>query len=173
MASNWYALYTKPRSEKKVLDRLLEQGIEAYLPLQKRLRQWKDRKKWVEVPLINSYIFVKIEQKEYLKVLNTIGALRFIFFLGKAAIIPEWQINSLKQLLDSEEEVEISTENFKKGNRVRVISGALIGMEGELISIKGHKKVIVRIDQVGYSISVNIPLSDLKILKNKEDLNNY
>ena len=173
MAFNWYALYTKPRSEKKVLDRLLEQGIEAYLPLQKRLRQWKDRKKWVEVPLISSYIFVKIEQKEYIKVLNTVGALRFIFFLGKAAIIPEWQINSLKQLLESEEGIEISTENFKKGNRVRVISGALIGMEGELVSIKRHKKVIVRIDQVGYSISVNIPLSDLNILKNKEDLNNY
>ncbi|MEI6822894.1 MAG: UpxY family transcription antiterminator [Bacteroidota bacterium] len=173
MASNWYALYTKPRAEKKVLDRLLEQGIEAYLPLQKRLRQWKDRKKWVEIPLINSYVFVKIEYKDYLNVLNTVGAVRFIFFLGKAATIPEWQINSLKQLLESEKEIEISTENFKQGNRVRVISGVLIGLEGELISIKGNKKVIVRIDQVGYSISVNIPLSELKILKNKEDLNIY
>ena len=74
MASNWYALYTKPRSEKKVLDRLLEQEIEAYLPLQKKLRQWKDRKKWVEVPLINSYIFVKIEHKDYFNVLDTVGS---------------------------------------------------------------------------------------------------
>ena len=165
MNAYWHAVYTSPRSEKKVLARLLEQEIEAYLPLQKKLRQWKDRKKWVEVPLINSYIFVKISPKEHLKVLNTVGAVRFIYFLGKAAIIPEWQINALKQLLETEKEIELSTENFNKGDKIKVISGTLIGMEGELISIKGNKKVIVRIDHIGYSISVNIPLSDIVVIE--------
>ena len=62
MSYNWYALYTFPRFEKKVYKRLVERGIEAYLPLQKKLRKWKDRKKWIEEPLIRSYIFVKISE---------------------------------------------------------------------------------------------------------------
>ena len=165
MITNWYALYTSPRSEKKVLTRLLEQGVDAYLPLQKTLRQWKDRKKWVETPLISSYIFVKVVSQDFQKVLNVTGVLRFVYFLGKAAVIPEWQINSLKLLLESEKEVEINSENIKKGDRIKVISGALIGLEGELVTIKGNKKVIIRIEHIGYSFSVNIPLSDLVKIK--------
>ncbi len=168
MIAKWYALYTKPRSEKKVLERLNEQGVEAYLPLQKKLRQWKDRKKWVEEPLISSYIFVKIMPSQYYDVLNIVGALRYVFFLGKAASIPDWQIESLKQLLNSEQEIELNSENIKKGARIKVIAGTLIGMEGELVSIRGQKKVIVRIEHVGYSISVNIPLTDIVEIKKTE-----
>ena len=162
MSYNWYAAYTNPRAEKKINERLQKKKIEVYLPLQKKLHQWKDRKKWVEQPLINSYIFVKVSEKEYYDVLNTPGIVRYITFSGKAAPIPEWQINALKQLLDSNHNFEITTEEFQKGDLVKIMSGALSGVQGKLVSFKNEKKVLIRIENISHSLLVDIPLSQLK-----------
>src|ERR1017187_6919584 len=103
---NWYAVYTKPRSEKKLAMRLNEKSIEAYVPLRKTLKQWSDRKKMVEEPMISSYVFVNVSKENYFEVLNTPGAVRFIWFSGKPAIIPEKQIRNLKLLTGTNIEVE-------------------------------------------------------------------
>jgi transcription antitermination factor NusG len=162
MLYNWYAVYTNPRAEKKINERLLKKNIEAFLPLQKKLHQWKDRKKLVEVPLINSYLFVKVSEKEYYDVLNTPGIVRYITFSGKAAPIPEWQIAAMKQLLESNHDFEVTTEEFQKGDLVKVVSGALTGMQGELVSFKSEKKVLIRIEHINHCLIVNIPISHLK-----------
>ena len=162
MLYNWYAVYTNPRTEKKINERLLKKNIEVYLPLQKKLRQWKDRKKWVEEPLIHSYIFVKVSEKEYYDVLNTSGIVRYVTFSGKAAPIPEWQIVAMKQLIESKHDFEVTTEELQKGDYVKVVSGALTGMQGELISFRSEKKVLIRIEHIGHCLIVNIPLSQLK-----------
>lgn len=155
--ARWYAAYTKPRNEKKVYDRLVSAGIETYLPLQKRLKQWSDRKKMVEEPLFRSYIFVKITQKDYYIVLNTLGLVRYITFEGKAVPIPENQIDQIKQLLEQNIEVEAIDEKLEPGTMVEVKFGSLMGLEGELIEHHGKKKVIVRIEHISHSLLVTLP----------------
>ncbi|MFZ4739793.1 MAG: UpxY family transcription antiterminator [Bacteroidales bacterium] len=173
MGYNWFALYTFPRFEKKVYSRLIERRIEAYLPLQKKLRKWKDRKKWIEEPLIRSYVFVKASELEYYDILNIEGAVRYISFSGKAAAIPEWQIEALQKLASAEYEITISTKVFKPGTFVRIVSGVLAGFDGELVNYMGKKKVVIRISQIGHNLIVTLPLTDLEmsekeIVKNKK-----
>ncbi|MGF1585721.1 MAG: UpxY family transcription antiterminator [Bacteroidales bacterium] len=160
----WYAAYTNSRAEKKVLKELQKQGIEAYLPLQKKLRQWSDRRKWVEEPLIRCYIFVRIDIGNYYQVLNTNGIVRYISFEGKAVPIPENQIEVLRKLVANEADVEVTTENFTPGDRVKVVSGPMHGLEGELVDFRGNRRVMIRIDHIGQQLLVSIPAGFLEVI---------
>ncbi|RLC24202.1 MAG: antitermination protein NusG [Deltaproteobacteria bacterium] len=162
---SWYAIYTKSRNEKKVYDRLKEAGIEAYLPLQKILKQWSDRKKWVEEPLFRSYLFVHITQEDYYKALSIIGVVKYITFEGKAVPVPEQQIQAIKQFLNNEEDLLLSNESFKIGNKVEIFRGALKGLMGNLVELKGKQKVKIEIESIGQSIVLTIPKSYLKVIK--------
>lgn len=146
--SNWYAVYTKPRFEKKLTAHLLEKGIEAYLPLRKTLKQWSDRKKLVEEPLMSSYVFVNVVPDQYYEVLNTPGAVKYIWFSGKPAVIPAKQIETLKMITGSDVEVECVSGVIPKGSYIRVASGPLKDLKGELLNYAGKNKVIVRIDHL-------------------------
>ncbi|MFZ4521226.1 MAG: UpxY family transcription antiterminator [Bacteroidales bacterium] len=152
----WHAVYTRSRSEKKLMDLLLEKGIEAYVPLLKVMRQWSDRKKMVDEPIIRSYCFVKIKAVEYYEVLNTPGAVRYVWFSGKAATIPDRQIDILKVISGSGLEADCLPDTFKPGKKVRVIAGPLRGFTGELVNISNRKKVIIRIDHLNQVISLTI-----------------
>jgi len=163
---HWYAIYTRSRGEKTATKLLQEQGIEVYLPLQRKLRQWSDRKKWVEVPYINSYLFVKTSEKEYYEILNTQGVIRYITFEGKAAPIPEWQINAMKKLIQSEAIITFSSHRFRKGEEVQIEEGALMGYKGEVIKDSdGKKKVMIRIGQLGISMIIHMDLKSVKKIK--------
>lgn len=153
----WYAVYTKPRNEKKILARLEEKGIEAYLPLQKTLKQWSDRKKWVEEPLFRSYIFVHVVQKDYYSVLNTDGIVRYVSFAGKAVRMPDHDIFQIKTLLQENLEIETTDAHIEPGTKVEVQMGSLIGVIGELIEHSGKKKVIIRIETINHSMLVTLP----------------
>ncbi len=153
----WYAIYTKSRAEKKTYALLLQRGFEVYLPLQKKLKQWSDRKKWVEEPLFNSYMFVHVSERQYYEVLQTPGVVRYITFSGKAAPIREEQINLLKKILSSESELEISDHQFSVGEKVNVVGGPFHGMTGELVDLKNSKRFIIRFDELNKSIILNIP----------------
>jgi transcription antitermination factor NusG len=157
-SDKWYAIYTRPRAEKLVYERLQEKGICTYLPLQKKLRQWSDRKKWVETPLFSSYIFVKINRRSYDDVLRTDGVVKYITFEGKAATIPQDQIDNLRIIVDSNAEVETTWETRRKGDKVRVNGGPLKGLTGELISDGGRRKVLVRVDSLDQNLVVEVPL---------------
>jgi transcription antitermination factor NusG len=160
---NWYAIRVKSRSEKKVYSDLIEQKIEAYLPMQKKLRQWSDRKKWVEMPLISGYVFVYISRKEYESVLRTYNVVCYVYFEGKAAVIRDEDINLLKRMLGQVEvELEITVEQLKPGQMVEIISGPLCGVIGELIDFKGKNKVALRIPPLGYTVLVEAPGKSLK-----------
>jgi transcriptional antiterminator RfaH len=164
----WHAVYTRPRFEKQVCDRLLEQGIEAYLPLIKTMRQWSDRKKMVEIPLFSSYVFVNIERKHYDQVLQTFGAVKYITFEGKAATIPPEQIDQLKIIVNSNEKIETTWETRKKGDRVMVTSGSLKGLKGELITDGDRKKVLVRIDSIDQNLTVEVHASLIEKIKEEK-----
>jgi transcriptional antiterminator RfaH len=152
----WHAVYTRPRFEKQVWQRLIEQGIEAYLPLIKTMRAWSDRKKMVEIPLFTSYVFVYINRQDYDRVLETHGVVKYIFFEGKAATIPQEQIDNLKIIVDSNEKVETTWEKRQKGDKVIVTAGSLKGLRGELITDGGRKKVLVRIDTLEQNLTVEV-----------------
>jgi transcription antitermination factor NusG len=159
---NWYAVRVKSRSEKKVYSDLIEQEIEAYLPLQRKLRQWSDRKKWVEMPLISGYVFVYISRKEYETVLKVYNVVCYVYFEGKAAIIRDADINLLKRMLGQVEvELEITVEQLKPGQMVEIISGPLCGIIGELINFQGKNKVALRIQPLGYTVLVEAPGKNL------------
>jgi transcriptional antiterminator RfaH len=158
----WYALYTRPRAEKLVYQRLIEEEIETFLPLQKTYRTWSDRKKLVEKPLLSSYIFVKTHKKNFPKVYTTNGVVKFVSFEGQPVSIPQKQIDNLRLLVNSEAEIEVSSENFAKGDNVEVTSGSLIGLTGELIKIGNKNRVVVRIDRLDQNLILKIPKAFLK-----------
>ncbi len=139
-----------------------EQGIEAYLPLQKKLRQWSDRRKWVEEPLLRCYIFVRINKSDYFRVLNTRGVVRYLTFEGRAVPIPENQIDVLKKIVATEADVEVTSDRFEPGDKVSVVSGPLHGLEGEMVDYRGNRRVMVRFDQLGQHLLVSIPAGFLE-----------
>ena len=159
----WYAVYTKPRNEKKVVKELSIKGITNYCPLIKTLRQWSDRKKMVEEPLFRSYIFVNVSETEYYDAINTLGVVKYVTFGGKAVSIPENQIDIIKRTLNQNIDFEVSTKRFKKGEKIEVLHGSLAGLKGEIQTVSGKKTLLIRIDNIGYSLLVHIPQSNLKL----------
>ena len=158
----WYPVYTRARAEKKVYSWVTKHGIECYLPLKKVLRQWSDRKKWVNVPLFSSYVFVKINMFEYYEVLNTPGVARFVWFEGKAVPIPEKQILTIQLLLKGDIDLETANEIFKQGEQVTIDYGPLKGISGELIDYRGKKKILIRINEIEKNLVIEVPLSYIK-----------
>lgn len=159
----WHAVYVKSRAEKKAQIELQIQEIETFLPLQRKLRQWSDRKKWVEMPLISGYLFVRASRKEYDLVLQSNYVVSYVRFEGKAAVIPDYQIEYLKLMLKQDSsEVEITREKLKPGQMIEVVAGPLIGLKGKLQKIKGKSKVAIEIEQLGYSALVEILTEDIK-----------
>ena len=143
----WMAFYTKPRAEKRVNTELQKKGFEAYLPLQRSLHKWHDRKKWVEVPLFNSYVFVKIPKTQLYEVLSDPGIVKVIKFGGEIAEVSETEIESIRRLLASEKELFVENiSQMKKGAKVRLIGGGHFeGLEGELVSDCKNGNFAVRI----------------------------
>ena len=161
-ADKWYAVYTNPRAEKQVHGRLVETGIETFLPLQKTFRVWSDRKKLVEKPLLSSYVFVRTRKKFFPLVYKVPGVVKFVTFEGQPASIPQKQIDNLRLLINSDEKIEVSSEKFDQGDNVEVIAGSLIGLTGELIKIGTKNRVIVRIDRLDQNLILKIPKTFLK-----------
>jgi len=160
----WYALYVKSRTEKKVAIELEGIDIDFYLPLEKKLKQWSDRKKWVEEPLFRSYIFVHITPKEYYKVLQARGAVKYISFEGKAVPVPPQQIDAIKIYLAEIDPIQNEDVIWEEGKEVEVMTGNLIGLKGILIKAKGKNRVKVEIEVVGSAIILNIPRKHLRII---------
>lgn len=160
MSLKWYAIYTKPRWEKKVNSLLLQKGIEVYCPLNKIRRRWSDRIKTVEEPLFKSYVFVKITDEDRTNVRMTNGVVNFVYWDGKPAIIKEKEIQTIKRFLDEYENVEVVKMELSAGDRVQVIAGPMMDKEGKVIEVK-NKMAKVCIDSLGYMLIAYIDKSKL------------
>lgn len=166
LSYNWYAVCIKSRAEKKAEAELQFKKIECFLPLQRKLRQWSDRKKWVEMPLIPGYLFVRTSNKDHNKVMQSNYIVSYVRFEGKSAIIPCNQIEYLKLMLKQDEaEIEITRENFEPGQLIEVIAGPLIGLQGKLVSINGKNKLAIELLQLGYSALIEISPKDISSIK--------
>ena len=161
----WYAIYTKPRWEKKVTRLLEDKKIETYLPLYKILKQWSDRRKWVREPLFRSYVFVHIEQNEYLPVLQTQGVVKFVTFEKRPVVIPPVQIEAVRLFISTGEELITEIPDIQVGDRVMINRGALKGLEGTLVSIANRKRVRIMIEGIQQSLHIKIPLSFLTVIR--------
>lgn len=158
---HWHAVFTASRAEKKVRDRLTEEGIECFLPVQTVIRQWTYRKSRVVVPVIAGMIFVRVSRQERVKVLQTKGVVLFLRLRGGKgpAVIPDKQMKEFRFLLDfSEEAIEMVNEDIEEGDLIQVVKGPLKGLEGELVMFRGITKIAVRIDMLGCAL-VDIPAS--------------
>lgn len=155
MSYKWYALYTRPRWEKKVNSLLLHKGVESYCPLNKVRRRWSDRIKLIEEPLFKSYVFVKIGEDDRTAVRMTDGVINFVYWDGKPAIIKEKEIQTIKRFLDEHENVELIKMDLKPDQRVRVVAGPLMDHEGKVLEIK-NKVARVAIDSLGYLLVADI-----------------
>jgi transcription antitermination factor NusG len=145
----WLAIYTRPRWEKKVNGLLQEKGVESYCPLNKVRRKWSDRYKIIEEPLFKSYVFVKVNEAERKEVRLTNGAINFVYWDGKPAIIKEREIAAIRRFLDEHENVEVREMEVRLNQRVRITTGTLMDQEGKITEIR-RKTVRVAIDSLGY-----------------------
>ena len=166
MEAHWFALYTKSRHEFVTYSELIRKGIEAYLPTIRKLRQWKDRKKYVDFPLFPGYIFVRIQPypDRLLQVLRTKGAVTFVSHeKGKPAEIPDDEIESLKLLVSSGRDLDIYP-HLKEGTTVRIRRGKLEGAVGIIEKKQDQYIFTINITLLGKSISVPVYADDLELL---------
>lgn len=157
----WYAIYTRPRHEKKVHDQLVEKNIEVFLPMIRQVRLWKDRKKKVDMPLFSSYVFVHFDYKYRYDILPTHGIVKIVNFKGVPAVIPDWQIEGLKRMLEHPETLQLETY-IRPGEYVEVNDGPFKGMRGMVKTIKGKTRLVVTIDGIMQSVSVEIDAQFVK-----------
>lgn len=169
--SYWYAIFTKPRSEKKVLQRMLDHEIDAFLPLIKTVRQWSDRKKTLEVALIPSYIFVRMPEKDLYKTLPIQGTVNVLKHLGKPAKIRDIEIENLRILSGNGENHQIhNCIDIASGDEVEVINGPFMGLIATCVNDGKNHRVIVNINALGSCFNLNIPMSFLRKIKKNENL---
>ncbi|MBP5327989.1 MAG: UpxY family transcription antiterminator [Bacteroidales bacterium] len=163
----WVAIYTNPRWEKKTADNLRRAGYEVYLPLRRELHSWSDRKKWVEVPLIKSYVFAKLTIYQEIPIRNIPGVAFLVKFKQNVAVIPDNEIQMMKDFIAAEVAVQIrSTEMLQRGRHVRINSGALEGREGLLVSDCEEGNFAVEITGISMAMIVNIDQNMLDVVEN-------
>lgn len=157
----WYVLYTKPRHEKKTAQRLEELGVEVYCPVREVVKQWSDRKKKVQEAVFKSYVFIKLQEydKEQTTILETSGAVRFLWWLKKPAIVREEEIEAIKNFLNDYRGAVISV-SMKEGEDVTISEGPLREQKGKIIKIRGNK-AILQLRSLGWNIMAELPLQAL------------
>lgn len=121
---NWYVVYTKPKWEKKVADKLSQLGIENYCPLITQVKQWSDRKKKIELPLFNSYVFVQLSDSDRNSVFQVAGVVRYLFWLGKPAIVKDQEIEIIKKSLKAPNISDVTVSAIQVGDKIKLESGA-------------------------------------------------
>ena len=148
----WFVIYTKSRNEKKVAELLQKNGVEVFCPLVKLKKNWSDRKKIVETPLFNSYVFVNLPEKDRNVVFNVPGVIRYLFWLKKPAIVKDSEIESLKTILHETID-SFSIENYQIGDTVKISEGVFKGLDG-VIEKQSNTKLHVILENVGIKITL-------------------
>jgi transcription antitermination factor NusG len=159
--AQWYALYTNARHEKVVARQLEDRHVETFLPLYRTWRRWKDRRKQVELALFPSYVFVRIEEDNKLRVLKVPGAVSVVSFNGKMAVLPERDINALRNALENQVYAE-PCPYLRVGRKVRVVKGPIAGAEGILLRKKDKCRVVISMNALMRSVAVEVDGADLE-----------
>lgn len=155
--SPWFAIYTRSRHEKLVAEQLAQKKIPAFLPLKIEVHRWQDRYKKVEMPLFRGYVFAQYEQESPARtsILRTTGVVRIVGFGQQDAAIPGEQIENLRRLLETRQLVH-RHRYLQIGERVKVISGALAGLEGILVRVKKQDRLVIAIEPIRQAVAVEL-----------------
>jgi transcription antitermination factor NusG len=164
LEAKWYVVYTKHLAEKKVSERLQVAGIEHYLPVYTTIRQWSDRKKKIEKPLINSVVFVKTNERGLNDLYSVQGIQGVLKYLGRPAIVQEHEIQNLRILLQEVHVDELEQVDIQAGDLVEVIRGPFKGMQACAIQEQNSMRLIIEIKNMGVGFSVNVPKTYVKRL---------
>ncbi len=164
MERTWKVVYVASRQEKKLAKRLEQLGIEHYLPLNRKLQQWSDRKKWVEFPLFNGYLFVNPTPKQRDKVLEEPGAIAYVRYNGGDALISDKEVEIIKNVTESGYSLEAvnTPDDFEIGEQVKVLEGPLKGHKVDIIRRNDMSEFLVSFDTLGQSIKINMPYQVLQ-----------
>lgn len=152
----WLVLGTRPRAEKKVAKGLQQRGIECYLPLQRRLHQWKDRKKWVEVILFPSYVFVRLVRERRNEVFDIAGVIKYVSFEGIPASVPDADMERIRLICSGSAPAVMNEAEFRAGDKVEVMHGPLTGLSGILSNEVNGMRLHVNISGLGCHLSIII-----------------
>ena len=164
--SKWYAVQTRPRSEKFVQRMLVKKGVHAWVPLQKFLRRYARSRRWVEKPLINCYVFVRIAMDQYMTVLETENVVHFVRIAREMAPIPESEMEVLRRItLETDLEVDVRPGQIMEGDPVEIRAGSLAGLRGKVLKADGKRKLQVELEHVGYTLLITVDATFLEKLK--------
>ena len=164
----WYAVYTKPRWEKKVNQLLRDKGIETYCPLNKIRRKWSDRMKTLEEPLFKSYVFVRVTEDQKSEVRMTNGAVNFVYWLGKPAIIKDKEIEFIQRFLNEYETVEAEAVSIQPNQKVTFQSGVWLNYQGTVIKVFNNRAVVF-IESLGYHLTFSAKKNVLVPITNSNE----
>jgi transcription antitermination factor NusG len=160
---NWYAIYTRPRWEKKVVRQLEEEGIEHYCPLVKVERQWSDRRKIILEPLFSGYVFVRVNERDTAPVRKLDGCINFVYWLSKPAIIRGEEIEAIRQFLLDNERVQVEKTRVNLDDRVKIINGPFIEREGNVVGIKS-RTVKVMLPSLGFALVAEVDKQHVQLV---------
>ncbi len=152
----WFAIYTRYKCEKFVVRKLQEQGIEAYVPLQQKIRRYASKVKKVELPLLSCYVFVWITKKEYIRVLRTEHVVGFVKIANNLLAIPEREIEILRRVAGDAVPVEVEKKSYLSGDRVEIIGGHLTGLQGVFRSQKSKNSFVIELEHLGVALSMEV-----------------
>lgn len=165
METKWYAVYTKPRWEKKVAESLTKRKIENFCPVNTVLRQWSDRKKKVTEPLFTSYVFVRTDETQHIELKKTNGIINLVYWLSKPAVIKDREIEAIKDFLDEYKNIRLEKIDVNVNAMVRVLRGPLMEYEGNVVSINSNTVKIV-LPSLGYLMSAEVERSNIEVINN-------
>jgi transcription antitermination factor NusG len=149
MAEKWHAVYTKPRWEKKVAERLTSEGIHNYCPLNRVVRQWSDRKKTVYEPLFTSYVFVQVQEKQIGELKKLDGILNLVYWLGKPAVIKEEEIAVIRQFLQEHSNVQLEKTPVRLHDTIKITKGTFVNQQGTIVGFQNNY-IKVSLPSLGY-----------------------
>ena len=158
-------MYTRSRCEKKVAALLTKRSIENYCPLNRIMKQWADRKKMIYEPMFTSYVFVHAFESEVFSIKQiTSDIVNFVYWLGKPAVIKEEEIENIKKFLSEHTDVQLEKQNLQIDDKVRIISGPLINVEGNITGIANHK-VKLSLPSLGYMMIAEVKSSNVELIQ--------
>ena len=151
---NWYVIHTKPRSEKKAEEQLLSLGINAYCPIRNEIRLWSDRKKRIQVPVLPSMVLVNIDEKDINRVFECSGVVRYMFWLGKRAVVRQSEVDILKKYLKGDYNlINSKLSNIKVGDNFSLSS---FNNERGIISKISNNNIWIYLKSIGYSVKLKL-----------------
>jgi len=157
----WFAIWTRSRHEHVVRTQLEQKAIEAFLPTVARWSRWKDRKKKIDWPLFPGYCFARFDPQDRLSVLKCGGVVNIVSVDGEPAVIPEWEIRGIRQLVESDLAYD-PCPLIREGMMVEVSHGPLRGVVGRLVRKNEKARLILSVDLIGQAVSVEVDAADVK-----------